>query len=71
MTKEHQANEPKQHHNVAPSGRPALPEKIEADIAHTQRNHDDKLNQNHSSMLDKRKEARIEHTNGSTPRRDQ
>ena len=60
----------KQHHEAAPSRRPILDEKVEDAIVTKQRNQKDKSAQHNYAVEDKRKEARIEHTNGSTPHRD-
>jgi hypothetical protein len=60
----------KQHHEAAPSGRPILNEKVEDAIMTKRRDQDEKSALHNYSVQDKRKDARIEHTNGSTPRRD-
>ena len=67
-TKQHDGTT--QHHETAPRGRPVLREKTEDAIATKQLNQNEKSIRHNYSIEDKRKEARIEHTNGSTPRRD-
>jgi len=70
MTKKNR-NGTKQHHEIAPSSRPVLNEKAEDAVVIRQRDQNEKSAQHNYSLEDKRKGARIEHTNGSTPRRDQ
>jgi hypothetical protein len=61
----------KQHHEVAPSARPVLNEKAEDASVTKRRDQSEKSTKQNYAVDDKRKDARIEHTNGSTPRRDQ
>ncbi len=60
----------KQHHEATPGARPVLNEKAEDAIVTKQRDQNEKSAQHSYAVDDKRKDARIEHTNGSTPRRD-
>lgn len=60
----------KQHHEAAPSARPVLSVKAEDSSVTKQRDQNEKSARHNYSVEDKRKEARIEHTNGSTPPRD-
>jgi len=61
----------KQQHETAPSARPVLNEKTEDLSVTKQRDKNEKSARHSYAVDDKRKDARIEHTNGSTPRRDQ
>ena len=70
MTNKH-TDTTKQHHRAAPSARPVLNEKTEDASVTKQRAQNEKSAQHSYAVEDKRKEARIEHTNGSTPRSDQ
>jgi len=66
----HRNTNTKQHHEAALSGRPVLNEKVESAITAKQHDQNKKSAQHGRPTEDKRREARIEHTNGSTPRRD-
>jgi hypothetical protein len=70
MNKKH-SDATKQHHYAAPSARPVLDVNKEDSNVTKQRDQNEKSAQHNYAVDDKRKDARIEHTNGSTPRRDQ
>ena len=70
MHKKH-SDATKQHHQAAPSARPVLNVKAEDASVIKQRDLNEKSKQHNYAVDDKRKDARIEHTNGSTPRTDQ
>jgi hypothetical protein len=69
MNKKH-SDTAKQYHYTAPSARPALNVRKEDLSVTTQRDQNEKSAQHSYAVDDKRKDARIEHTNGSTPKRD-
>jgi hypothetical protein len=69
MTNKHH-DSTKQHHEAAPSARPVLNEKTEDSMAAKRRDEGEKSVRHNFSVEDKRKAARVEHTNGSTPKRD-
>jgi len=69
MTNKHH-DSTKQHHEAAPSARPVLNEKTGDSIAVKRRDRDEESARHNLSPEDKRKAANIEHTNGSTPKRD-